>query len=347
MKPAGGVRRILLEDIANATGYTVNTVSRALQDKPDIAVSTRAYIRKVAGEMGYVRNAIASSLRSGRSRTIAVIVGAASNPFYAVMIDSINNIAESNGYTVMVFCSRDREEQERRAIVAAIGRRADGVLLFPGVNAPDNLALLKKSGIPFVLVSRHLKEPDYDYAVCDEEEGGYLAARHLIDAGRRKLVFYYSFEVVYSTERRKRGILRASREAGIPDEDVRFYQYQSDEETAEQLKRWKVGGFTGILAFCDIEAWEFANLLEASGMAGDFALVGFDNIQGSIGFPSPLCTVDGSMQELSEAAFSVLIDRIEGNTSPPKALVFPVRLVCRGSCGRAGAPGDTPGKPRA
>jgi LacI family transcriptional regulator len=333
IKATNSPRRVLLRDIAQTTGYTVNTVSRALQNKSDIAEDTRAYIRKVADDMGYVRNSIASSLRSGRSRTLAVIVGEASNPFYAIMIDAIHDIAEANGYIVMVFCSRDREEQEHQAIVAAIGRQVDGILLFPSVNASGNVAFLKQSGVPFVLVSRRLTAPDYDSVVCDEEAGGYLAGKHLIQAGHRKLAFLYAQEVAFSSAQRIGGLLRAAREAGIPESDVRFFQHRSDPETVLQLKQWKEEGVTGIFAFCDIEAWHLANTLAACGLAGDFSLIGFDNIQGSIGFPSPLCTVDGSMREMAKTAFSILIARIRGDRSPPKAVVFPVHLVCRGSCG--------------
>ena len=325
---------MLLQDIANATGYTVNTISRALQDKTDIAEKTRAYIKKVANEMGYVRNNIASSLRSGCSRTLAVIIKEASNPYYAIMIDTIHDVAEKNGYTVIVFCTRDIEEQEREAMLIAIGRQVDGVLLFPSAKSSGNLALLRKSGIPFVLISRHMKNPDYDYVICDEEEGGYLAGKHLIDAGHRKLAFFYIFDVIFSSEQRMNGFMRATREAGIPDGDVHLYQYKGDQETVAQMQRWKAEGITGIFAFCDIEAWKLINCLHMGGMTGDFALIGFDNIQGSIGFPSPLCSIDGSLQKLPEMAVSILIGRIRGDQSPPKAVILPVSLVCRGSCGR-------------
>jgi LacI family transcriptional regulator len=338
MKTTSGSKRVLLQDIATATGYTVNTVSRALQNKSDIAKSTCAYIQKVADEMGYVRNNIASSLRSGRSRTLAVIVGEASNPFYAIMIDTIHDIAEENGYTVLVLCSRDHAPQEQRAIITAIGRQVDGVLLFPSTHSDENITLLRQSGIPFVLVSRHTENPDYDYVVCDEETGGYLAGKHLIEAGNRKLAFCYVNEVAFSSVQRTHGLMRAAKEAGIPEEDVRFFQYHGDAEIIRQLKQWKKEGVTGIFAFCDIEAWKLAGCLDAAGLSGDFSLMGFDNIQSIIGFPSPLCTIDGAMRELSKAAFSILIKRIHGDDSPPKAQVFPVRLVCRGSCrgGRQG-----------
>ncbi|MCE5342704.1 MAG: LacI family transcriptional regulator [Eubacteriales bacterium] len=332
MKPASGAKRVLLQDIAIATGYTVNTVSRALQNKYDISKSTCAHIQKVADEMGYVRNNIASSLRSGKSRTLAVIVGEASNPFYAIMIDTIHDIAEGNGYTVMVLCSRDKAEQEQKAIVTSIGRQVDGVLLFPSNHTASNLAMMRQSGIPFVLVSRHLENPDYDSVVCDEETGGYLAGKHLIQAGHRKLAFVYFSEVVFSSEQRTRGLLRAAREAGIPAEDVHFFQRGTDAQTVAQLRQWKAEGVTGIFVFCDIEAWQLYDCMNTCGMKDDFSLVGFDNIQGVIGFPSPLCTVDGAMREVAKAAFLLLMERIRGDVLPPKSLMFPVRLVCRGSC---------------
>ena len=75
--------RVTLQDIARATGYTVNTVSRALKNKEDISRETCLQIQQVAREMGYVRNYIASSLRSGRTKTIAMIAGSMTNPFYA------------------------------------------------------------------------------------------------------------------------------------------------------------------------------------------------------------------------------------------------------------------------
>jgi LacI family transcriptional regulator len=334
MKTAGGTKRVLLRDIASATGFTVNTVSRALQNKPDISKNTCAHVQQVASEMGYVRNTLASSLRSGRSRTVAVIVGGVSNPFYAIMIDTLHDLAEEIGYTVLVLCTRDSAQQERNAILTAISRQADGVLLFPGNEPEENIALMRRSGIPFVLVGRRPDNPDYDYVVSDEETGGYLAGNHLLQAGHRKLGFVYSYHVIFSLRQRIDGLMRAVREAGLPETNVSLCQNQNDRQMETQLRLWKAQGITGLFVFCDIEAWQLLSLLEAHGMGSDFSLVGFDNIQNTIHFPSPLCTVDGSMRELAKAAFQILMDRFQGDDSPPRSLVYPVHLVCRGSCHR-------------
>lgn len=327
-----GSRRVLLQDIAKATGFTVNTVSRALKNKTDISRATCEQIQKVANEMGYVRNNIASSLRSGQSRTISVIVGEVSNPFYAIMIDTIHDIAETIGYTVLVLCSRDNEEQEQKAIITSIERQVDGVLLFPSNYAASSILLMQRAHIPFVLVSRYTPDPDYDCVVCDEEGGGYLAGKHLIEAGHRKLAFVYSTEVLFSSEQRVRGLKRAASEAHIPPEDVRIYQVTEEEEAVRQLRAWKSEGLTGLFLFCDMEAWKMTTLLETCGMVEDFDMVGFDNIQKVIRFPSNLCTIDGSMRVLVKAAMEILQRRIHGEESLPGTRVFPVHLVCRGSC---------------
>lgn len=328
-------RRVTLEDIAKATGYTINTVSRALKNKPDISKATCERIQQVADTMGYVRNYMASSLRSGRSRTIAVIVGGMSNPFYAIMVDAIHDIAQEINYTVLVMCSRDHIEQELVAIRSAISRQVDGVLLYPCGDSAESVRLLRGAGIPFVLVSRRVPGVEGDCVTCDEEQGGYLAAKHLAAAGHRKLAFVYKFDVVYSSERRVAGFRRGAAEAGLRPDDIALYHNAGDDETRAQLRIWKEQGVTGLFAFCDMEAWQLISAIRSEGYDAprDFGVVGFDNIQSTLDFPMPLCTVDGRMRDLTLAAVDILHERIRGDDAPARTPMFPVELVCRGTCG--------------
>ena len=146
--------RVTLEDVAKATGYTINTVSHALKNKPDISVQTREYIQKVAREMGYVRNYIASSLRSGRTKTIALISGTLTNQFYVVLADLLQREAFRLGYTLMILCSQDDPEMELSTVEMAVSRQADGVLIIPWSDSSPALTMLRESGIPFVLLNR-------------------------------------------------------------------------------------------------------------------------------------------------------------------------------------------------
>ena len=323
---------VLLRDIAQATGYTTNTVSRALKNKPDIAGSTCEYIQSVADKMGYVRNSIASSLRTGRTKTISVIVGDISNPFFAGMINLLHDAAQKIGYSVLVLCSRDDSKQEEKAVITSIERRVDGILLFPTVHCSGSIRRMQQVNIPFVLVSRHTENANYDYVVCDDEQGGYLAAKHLIEAGHRKLAFYSRNEVIYSSRGRFQGMLRAAKEAGIPQDDVFSYLQGDTASLSEKLHQWKAADVTGIFAFCDLEVWQLIAQMEADGMLRDFNIVGFDNIQNMLEYPYPLCTIDGNMGKQISTAVELLMNRIQGDTAPPRAVVYETQLICRGSC---------------
>lgn len=328
-------RRVTLQDVAERTGFTVNTVSRALKNKPDISRATCEQIQKVAREMGYVRNYAASSLRSGRTKTIGLILGAMSNPYYAAVADAIHDAASSLGYTLLTLCSRENPEQERRAVEAALSRQVDGILLFPSRGAEESIQLMRAANMPYVLMSRYLNEDEDDCVLCDEEQGGYLATKHLIDSGRRNLAFLCGFNIIHSTEYRLKGFLRACDDFGIPEENRHVTVSHHNVDVVKTLCDWRDQGVDGIFVFCDMEAWNAASFLSDIGadVPKDIAIVGYDNIQGIIHFPMPLCTVDPSISEMIDQALTLLRRRIHHESMPPQIIRVPAKIVCRGSCG--------------
>lgn len=333
--PNSKPHRVTLQDIANRTGYTVNTISRALKDKPDISQATREHIKQVADEMGYIRNQMASSLRSGRTKTLGVIVGGMSNPYYGVMTDAIQNVAAERGYSLLIFCSRDNPDLELQVVQSAISRQVDGILLFP-CNSPERtIALMKAAGIPYVLMARRLSSSEDDCVICDDEAGAYLATKHLIEAGHTRLGFLSSFDVIYSSEQRRHGFYRALRECGIPEENGLTACCADVMQTRAQLECWRKIGVTGVFVFCDLEAWLAVSMLHAEGLSipKDMAIVGFDNIQGILPIPAPLCSIEYSIPEMAQSGIDLLRTRIHHDDAPPQQILFSPKLVCRGSCG--------------
>lgn len=328
-------RRVTLQDVAKATGYSINTISHALKNKPDIAPATREKIQQVAREMGYIRNEMARSLRSGRTKTLGVIVGGMSNPFYGLMADAIQDAAMKLGYTLLIFCSRDQDAIEQQVLETAIRRQVDGVLLFPSWSSSKSIEQLKAVGIPYVLMARYLEEGRDDCVVCNEEHGAYLATKHLLEAGR-KPAYLSSYNVVYSSQQRLAGFMRACQEAGMPKEECRSAVCQSSEEIIAQLLQWKAEGVNGLFMFCDLEAWNASLLMHQHGLRTpeDFALVGFDNIQDAWSLPAPLCTIGWDTNGMVDSAISLLRRRIHHEDFAPETVIFEPHLICRNSCGR-------------
>lgn len=338
-------KRVTLQDIARETGYSINTISHALRRKDDIAPQTAERIRQVAREMGYTVNQLASSLRSGRTRTLAVILGHMSNPFYGIMTDTIQDAAAARNYSLLIMCSREQADLELSLVKAAVARRVDGVLLFPTGESMPTIERLKAAGMPFVLVSRALGEGVADCVISDEAQGAYLITRHLIESGRRRLGYMAHQRIVFSYDQRLKGFERACDEAGIPGSDRRtcvICAGDSDplrEENwlgpmADCLIRWRAEGVDGLFMFCDEEAWHVMTVIRHTPelMDWDVGIVGFDNIQGTQHYPVDLCSVDGNFREIARQGIDLLRARIHGDARPPQSIVCPVQLVCRGSC---------------
>lgn len=329
-------RRVTLQDIARRTGYTANTVSRALKNKSDISEATCKHIQDVAEEMGYIRNQMASSLRSGQTRTLGLIVGGMSNPYYGIMADEIQNAAMAQGYSLLILCSRDETGIELRVAEAALSRQVDGILLFPSYGSTRTIQRIRALDVPFVLMGRPLDDETADVVSCDEAQGAYLMTRHLIEAGCRKLAYLCNYDVLYSTRARLEGYQRACTEAGLEDSFSRFSLLNDDDAILHQVLDWRQDGIDGLFLFCDEEAWRAINILTRHGLhiPGDIALGGFDNIQGTRPFPSPLCSVEYNMVRMAHKGVELLLRRIRGETMAPQHIVCEPTVVCRNSCGK-------------
>ncbi|MDO4866734.1 MAG: LacI family DNA-binding transcriptional regulator [Clostridia bacterium] len=340
-------KSITLRDIARETGYSINTISHALRFKDDISQETGEKIRQIAHEMGYTGNQLASSLRSGRTNLLAVILGGMSNPFYGIMADTIQDAAQAAGYSLIILCARDNSELELKLVEQAISRQVDGIILFPTAGSKATIQRLRDSGTPFVLMSRYLTEGEADSVVCDEVGGAYLATRHLIERGCRKLAYISSTTVVFSSEQRIKGFTRACDDSGITPEN-RSIIISSDsilnshpapdwqEKLAADLCKLKASGFDGLFVFCDVEAWHALEVLQntADLQPNDFSIVSFDDLGTTLSYPMTVCSVGGNYVEMAEKCMELLEARIHHDTSAPRTVLCPVHLQCRGSCKR-------------
>ncbi|SFJ70035.1 transcriptional regulator, LacI family [Paenibacillus sp. UNC496MF] len=309
-------KKVTLRDLAQKAGLSVNTISRALKDKEDIALSTRKTIKDLAKEMGYVGNALAGSLRSGLTKTIAVIVSDVANPHFGIMVKDIEKSARKHNYTIFVINTEDEHEMEERAIYTAIGKNVDGIIICPSQRSAETIRILKKNGVPFVLIGRRFEEePDFDYVICDDEKGGYLATKHLLDNGHKRVLFLNGPDRISSARERLDGYRRAHREAGVPVSGELIIEVGASAGDTRQIVKGLIerkADFTGLFAFNDVIAWEAAYVLQKYGfrVPEDFAVVGFDNIQSRLFIPFQLSSVSNSKGKMSKRAVDIVLHKI-------------------------------------
>lgn len=327
--------KVTLKDIAVKTGFSVNTVSHALSGKTDIAASTRRKIARVAAEMGYIRNSAASSLRSGRSGTIALILPDVANPNFIIMFRGIESFFRQKGYTVFVLNTDEDPGIEQDAIRAALAQNVDGIILCPAVEDEKNLEYLEQTDVPFCLIGRRVEDSAADYVICNDELGGYLAATHLLNAGHRHLAFFNGNEHISGAKDRLAGIRRALCEWGISpnDECILFLSVKTQQSNRDRMRTFfethpKV---SGLIAFSDLLAYEAICVLEEMGrtVPTDLSVVGFDNICSDFSFSPALSSVSVSKKTMASAAAELLWKKIEGNAAAQNHIILPTKLIER------------------
>ena len=308
--------RITLKNIADATGYSVNTISRALRKKDDIAPETIEKIKKTAAEMGYISNAAASSLRSGRTNTIAVILGDISNPHFSIMMKEIETRARADGYSSFLINTNEDAEIEKEAIHTALNKNVDGLIICPTQHDDSNIKYLMTLQIPFVQVGRYFEHLSAHYVVCNDELGGYQATKHLLDKGHRDILMLNGPSYISSARERLAGYKRAFKEMEqeLNPGLIREVPITSDgcASVIAKILKEKIR-FTAIFAFSDILAWDAWSFLHKQGfhIPGDYSLIGFDNIQSRLEIPFQLSTISSYKSKMSTTAVELLLSIIK------------------------------------
>jgi LacI family transcriptional regulator len=176
-----------LKDVAEKSGFTINTVSRAMNGKHDINSHTKSKILKVANELGYRPNKLARSLRLKRTKIIGVIVTDISNPFYSSIIKYTEDACKQRHYNIILRDTDEKIENEEEAIELLAAEQVDGIILAPVQTSISTIEKLQTLKIPFVLVGRYFKNLSCDYVVTDDNEGGFLSTQYLIQKGHKKI----------------------------------------------------------------------------------------------------------------------------------------------------------------
>ena len=328
-------RRVTITDIARKSGHSPGTVSKALKNMRGVSPGTREEIMRVAEQEGYIVNAQASALRSGHSRTIGIIITDIANPLFSILIKLCIDALERQGYRAIVMPTEEDADREEQAVVAAIRQNVDGVLLCPTQKSAEGVALLRRNKVPFVLIGRRYHDDgEMDYVVCDDRNGGYLAGRHLVELGHRRMLIVVPNDSLSSAQERLEGFSMALNEAGLALDPRWILRSEATGQGIGQrvLKKLReCPGITALFSFSDYITWEIIYALNAAGIdvPGDISIVSFDNVQSRLCFPPPLTTVHYPKLEVAEQSVKLLLERIAKPDAPWQHIVNESHIVIR------------------
>lgn len=315
---------------------SIATVSNVLNKPGRTSAHTTARVQQAMEELGYVPNQLARDLRTGTPTSLGMILLSVANPFFADLAHAAELAAEAAGFHLTFGSSNESVEREARYLELFARQRVAGVLIAPVDGHTSGMEELQRRGTPVVLFDDLLPSGALSSVVVDGRAGGELAARHLIERGRKNLAFIGG--PLPLVEQRWIGAMQAA----AAEADVRLRHIDTFDTTigagiaaAEAILSLPVSERPdGVFAANDLIALGLQQTLLASGqirLPQDMAMVGYDDIAFATTATVPLTTVRQPVEKLAEAAVALLTGEREG-VAPQRMLLQP-ELIVRASSG--------------
>lgn len=333
---------VRLKDIAARAGVSVMTVSKVLRNAPDISPATKAKVKVLAQEMGYVPDSMAQGLRTRTTRLIGLVISAVTNPIFARAILAIEEMAHELGYELVLAHTLNDPAREEVVVRRLLSRRVDGLIVCPVYRLAPTAPIfdeLLESRTPTVILGP--RAPFCSHFPCVETEdlaASFEITRHLLDLGHRRIAFFAGPSSAPWSQERLEGYKRALREAGIDSDESLIFNAGSTIEEGQNaaLQLLNEGAkVTAIQASNDLSAIGTANVLLKQGISipAQVSIAGFGNILLSEYFSVPLTTVRQPKYRLGAAAMEILRQLIK--REPAESRRLPAEIIIRQSTARA------------
>ena len=325
-----------MRDVAEQAGVSVTTVSHVINNSRPVNPETRNRVEQAMQDLGYQPNVLARSLRRGKTNTIGVILPDNANPYFADVVRGIEDKSFAQGYSV-ILCNSDNDlAKEGLYTNVLVEKQVDGIIFVAAGLSAENIHNLQKRGVPSVLVDRQVPGVQLDSVFADNQAGGFLATKHLIDLGHTSIACISGPQGVRSSSERIAGYRQALEAAGIqynPDLVLEGdFQYQSGYDAAKFLAE-QVSKLTAIFACNDLMAigtYRFAHENQLR-IPLDISIIGFDATVLQSAPPPPLTTVRQSKQKMGSRAAELLMERIANHNLEIRQEIISIQLVARAS----------------
>lgn len=329
-----------IKDIAAKAKVSPATVSRVLSNPEQVSKKTLNKVKKIIDETGYRPNRLGASLRTRKTGNIVAIIPHITKPVNSGIIRTIENAAQSRGYSVLLGDTQGSLERERYYAQLVSMGQADGILLFSG-NLPFDVDRSKPfyDQIPPLVNANECADKDnLVFVSVDNEKAAEDAVQHLLDLGHERIAALTGPHTNPSTIERLAGYKRTLEAAGIPyDENLIIegdHELQSGEMAVAKLMILKQRP-TAVFCFSDEMAIGFIHALQKQGytIPDDISVIGFDDIRYAEYVTPALTTIHQPLEEIGAACIHALLDQLKGNPAVPTCQYLPHSLIVRQSTG--------------
>ena len=329
-----------LEEIAKLTGVSRSTVSRVVNEDPNVSVETRTRVMEMVRRMNYQPNAAARSLAAGRTRVLGLVIpervaSLFTDPYFPLLIQGISAACNAKDHSIMLWLAEP--EYERRTIHKVVhSNLIDGVVVASALNTDPVVEELASGRLPFLMVGHHPSRANINYVDVDNATSTREAVTHLLRLGRRRVATVTGPQNMIAGVDRKEGYLTALRQRGVmPDPSLIVEGDFTEAGGYVAMQRLLPLNPDAVFAASDITALGVLRALREAGrrVPDDVAVVGFDDMPFAAHTDPPLTTVRQPIYRTGMMAAETLIDVIENPSDQPRRIILPTEMVIRASCG--------------
>lgn len=312
--------KITIKDIAKELDISSSTVSRALNDNPEISEETRQKVKAYADLYNYRPNMLAQRFRNNKTMVIGIIIPEIVHYFFSQVIGGVEKIANGRDYNVMICLSNESYEKEKLNVQMLANGSVDGILASIAKETLEkgdfnHFKELEDYNIPLVLFDRVSDEIACDKVIVDDFGGGYKATKHLVDMGCKRIAILATPDYVSVGALRTKGYKKALEESNMAIGDDLIFKVDDKSDISTQIGSFMNSGieFDGVLGVNEIYAAIAIKIAKEKGIdiPNDLAVVGFTDGLISLFSTPALSTVKQHGITIGEQAAELLLDRIQ------------------------------------
>lgn len=333
---------LTLEDVAKQAGVSRSTVSRVLNDQPNVRKDVRERVRNVIESTGFRPHAAARALASQHSSTIGLVLPLSvsfffTDPYYSHLTKGIAQACNQHDYTLALFLVDTKEDEKK--IFNSVTRKGllDGVLVQSGHHGDQQIiGYLVDANMPQVVIGRPFRSDNVSYVDVDNINGAFNAVTHLIRAGYKRIGTITGPEHSAVGLDRKAGYIKALNERGFQIDESLIVEGDFTESGGYYaMKKLLSAKPRAVFAASDVMAIGAMRATREVGLhiPADIAFVGFDDLPIAALSDVHLTTVRQPVAQFGAKAVEILIDLVENGTYPPRHIIMETELVIRESCG--------------
>ncbi|XID91083.1 LacI family DNA-binding transcriptional regulator [Paenibacillaceae bacterium WGS1546] len=320
--------------VAERAQVSKATVSRVLNDNPQVKGEIRERVLRAIEELGYHPNSIARNLATNRSNVIGLILPDITNPYFPFIARGIEDAAHQLGYSLFISNTDNNPKLEQEYIHKMVEQQVGGIVLISSTLDEEAVHELTGLGTPIVLCDRQIVGKPFDSVVIDNYKAAYEAVSYFIERGHRRIAHLAGPRNIQSAESRRNGYLDAMRSADLqPFVSTGAFSYESGvHQTGAVIDEYRP---TALFASNDLLAFGAMHEIHRRGLTvpGDVAIIGCDDISFSKMSRPLLSTISIPVYQIGVTAMQLLEERIKGGRNGTKNVIMKHKLVHRESCG--------------